>query len=68
MLSIATDYKTRRKDSDLFDMLYGHFGKTINKARIRFMAMMVTAMCKMQTVSFGRLALAFGGAAEAPST
>ena len=32
------------------------------------MAMMVTALCKMQTVSFGRLALAFGGAAEAPSS
>ena len=68
MFSIATDSKTRRKDSDLFDILYGHFGKTINKARIRFMAMMVTALCKMQTVSFGRLALAFDGAAEAPSS
>ena len=64
---MATDSKTRRKDSDLFDILYSHFGKTINLARIRFMALMVSALCKMQTVSFGRLALAFGGAAEASS-
>ena len=28
---------------------------------------MMSALCKMQTVSFGRLTLAFGGAAEASS-
>lgn len=67
MFYMATDSKTRRKDSDLFDILYRHLGKTINLARIRFMALMVSALCKMQTVSFGRLALAFGGAADASS-
>lgn len=67
MFSIATDSKIRRKDSDLFDILCSHFGKTINLARIRFMALLISALCKMQTVSFGRLALAFGGAAEASS-
>lgn len=64
---MVTDSKTSGKNSDLFDILYKHFGKTINKARIRFMAAMVCALCKMQTVSFGKLALAFGGKADTDS-
>ena len=64
---MITDFKISGKISDLFDILYKHFGKTINKARIRFMAAMVCALCKMQTVSFGKLTLAFGGKADTDS-
>lgn len=33
---MVTDFKTSGKDSDLFDPLFAHFGKTMNLARIKF--------------------------------
>ena len=35
---MVTDLKTSGKDSELFDILFAHFGKTINKSRIRFLS------------------------------
>lgn len=61
---MVTDLKTSGKDSDLFDILYAHFGKTINKSRIRFLSLMMKALATMRTVNFARLALAFGGKAD----
>ncbi len=35
----ATGFRTSGKDNDLFDIPHLHFGKTINKTKIRFMTM-----------------------------
>lgn len=61
---MVTDLKTSGKDSDLFDTLFAHFGKTINLARIRFLSKMIKAIVILRTVNFARLSTAFGGKAD----
>ena len=66
---MVTDFKTSSgKDSELFDILYAHFGKTINLSRLRFMAKMMVALVTLRTVNFARLSTAFCGKASAPSS
>lgn len=43
-------------------------GARMNKARIRLMSMVIIALCKVQTVSFHKLALAFDNASTADSS
>ena len=45
------------KSSDLFDIMKDYLGKNMNLARIKFVTLMILAMCKVQTVSLYRLAL-----------
>ena len=62
---MVTDFKTSSgKDSELFDILYAHFGKTINLSRLRFMAKMMVALVTLRTVNFARLSTAFCGKAR----
>ena len=65
---MVTDFKTTDKDSDLFDTLLTHFGKTINLARIKFLSKMLKAIVILRTVNFAKLATAFGGKADALSS
>ena len=66
---MVTDFKTSSgKDSELFDILYTHFGKTINLSRLKFMAKMLVALVTLRTVNFVRLSTAFCGKASAPSS
>ena len=66
---MVTDFKTSSgKDSELFDILYAHFGKTINLSRLKFMAKMMVALVTLRTVNFVRLSTAFCGKASAPSS
>ena len=65
---MVTDFKTTDKDSDLFDTLLAHFGKTINLARIKFLSKMLKAIVILRTVNFAKLATAFGGKADALSS
>ena len=65
---MVTDFKTTDKDSDLFDTLLAHFGKTINLARIKFLSKMLKAIVILRTVNFAQLAMAFGGEADALSS
>ena len=47
---MVTDFKTSSgKDSELFDILYTHFGKTINLSRLKFMAKMMVALVTLRT-------------------
>ena len=66
---MVTDFKTSSgKDSELFDILHTHFGKTINLSRLKFMAKMIVALVTLRTVNFVRLSTAFRGKASAPSS
>lgn len=47
------------KISVLNDTLIKVFGADLNLARIKFIALFVSALCKVQTVSFEKLAVAF---------
>lgn len=51
--------KVSNKSSDLSLILESHLSGKMNRARIKFMALMITALCKVQTVSFERLAQVF---------
>ena len=66
---MVTDFKTSSgKDSELFDILHTHFGKTINLSRLKFMAKMIVALVTLRTVNFVRLSTAFCGMASTPSS
>lgn len=51
--------KVWNKSKELSLILESHLGGKINRARIKFMAMMIISLCKVQTVSFERLAQGF---------
>lgn len=51
--------KVSIKSSDLTDIFISHFGKKMNLSRIKFLAHMIIALCKVQSVCFEKLALGF---------
>ena len=51
-------YKVSHEDTTLFSVLKKEFS-TINVARLKLMSMFISALCKVQTVNYERLALSF---------
>ena len=60
--------KDSRKSSDLATILQIHFGKSINLARIKFIALFLEALCRVQTVSLHKIALGFNTSASSSSS
>ena len=58
----------RPKHSDLVTILRSHFDKDVHLARIKLIAYVIIALCKVQTVSFEKLALAFDSVAKSESS
>ena len=61
-LSMKKNTSHEIKVNELSEILNEKFeknGSTINKARIKLMSMVILALCKLQNVSFHKLALAF---------
>ena len=56
------------KDIKLLDVLSTHFDKKINKARIKFVCLFISALCKVQTVCLSKLAIAFDTPANSNSS
>ena len=54
----TTDSKDLGKVSQILPIMQEHFGKSMNLARIKFMAFMLHALCVVQTVSLHKLAAA----------
>lgn len=52
------------KSSDLFEVMKVHLGKNMNLAQIKFITLMILAMCKVQTVCLYKLATAFDNEAD----
>mgnify|MGYP000355701003 CR=1 FL=1 len=65
--SMMTNPKAPYKNSELFDKLNGFFGESMNLARIKFISLMILALCKVQTVSFYKLSTAFESGSDALS-
>lgn len=63
-----TKIKDKGKASELISILQAHFGKNINLARIKFIAMFLCALCKAQTVNYEKIATLFGGKADRASS
>lgn len=59
--------KVSLKSSDLTDILVSHFGKDMNLSRIKFLAHMIVALCKVQSICFEKLALGFETQAQSSS-
>ncbi len=56
--------RTENKISILNDTLEAFFGKNMNLARIKFFGLFISALCKVQTVCFEKLATAFDSEAQ----
>lgn len=64
---MMTNPKAPYKNSELFDKLNVFFGESMNLARIKFISLMILALCKVQTVSFYKLSTAFESGSDALS-
>jgi len=51
--------KAYYKSSDLTSILFEYFGKNMNLARIKFISLVICALCKVQSVCFEKLACGF---------
>ena len=60
--------KVHYKSSELYPILHEHFGKSMNLARIKALSMMVCALCKVQRVTYTKLAAAFDSDAASGSS
>lgn len=56
------------KNSDLISVLTENFGTKMNLARIKLLAYFITSLCKVQTVNFKKIAIAFDSLAQANSS
>ena len=56
------------KDIKLLDVLSTHFDKKINKARIKFICLFISALCKVQTVCLSKFAIVFDTQANSNSS
>ena len=63
----TTDFKDLGKVNQILPMMQEHFGKSMNLARIKFMAFMLHALCVVQTVSLHKLAAAMPTSVERDS-
>ena len=57
--------KASNKFTELVDMFHSRLGW--NKARVKFFVSFIIALCKVQTVCFGRIAQGFEGEAKVES-
>ena len=60
--------KIQGKSSELTSVLYTHLGGKINLARIKLISHVIIALCKVQTVTFEKLANAFDTTTKAESS
>jgi len=67
---LIMDKKTKAcpKSSELISILTSRFGEKMNLARIRFFGLFICALCKVQIVTFEKLAAAFESTAECSSS
>lgn len=61
-------FKVHCKSSELYPILSAHFGKSMNLARIKAMCLLICALCKVQRVTYTKLASAFDTNAQAGSS
>jgi hypothetical protein len=52
------------KDNELILVLQGHFKGELNLARVKLICLFITALCKIKTINYDRLASGFGTTAN----
>jgi hypothetical protein len=57
-----------RKDTTLISVLQGHFRGEINLARVKLISLFITALCKIKTINYDRLACGFDTNADKNSS
>lgn len=62
------EFKVSYKCKELASILVHHFGKSINLARIKFMSLVICALCKVRTVCFEKLACCFDHSSRSESS
>ena len=60
--------KVSNKSKELSSILESHLSGKMNRARIKFMALMIISLCKVQTVCFERLSQGFETASKSGSS
>ena len=63
----VTNSKNLVKVNQILPIMQGHFGKSMNLARIKLMALVIHALCVVQTVSLHKLAAAMPTSVERDS-
>ena len=56
------------KNSALISVLQGHFKVELNLARVKLICLFITALCKIRTINYDRLASAFDTKADKSSS
>ena len=56
------------KDSALITVLQGHFKGELNLARVKLICLFITALCKVKTINYDKLAASFDTKAEKSSS
>jgi hypothetical protein len=57
-----------RKDTSLISVLQGHFKRELNLARVKLICLFITALCKIKTINYDRLASGFDVKADKNSS
>jgi hypothetical protein len=57
-----------RKDTSLISVLQGHFKGELNLARVKLICLFITALCKIKTINYDRLASGFDTKANKSSS
>ena len=71
MNSTSPQRPTPKVDNEcttLLDVLQNEFGGKLNLARIKFLTLIIRALCKVQTVNFERLAIGFDSSSKSSSS
>jgi hypothetical protein len=56
------------KDTELISVLQGHFKGELNLARVKLICLFITALCKIKTINYDRLASGFDTSADKNSS
>ena len=56
------------KDTSLISVLQGHFKGELNLARVKLICLFITALCKIKTINYDRLASGFDVKADKSSS
>ena len=58
----------KSKDTSLISVLQGHFKGELNLARVKLICLFITALCKIKTINYDRLASGFDVKADKNSS
>jgi hypothetical protein len=64
-MSLTTNISPSGENTELLTIFRSHFTGALNLARIRFICLFIKSICKVKSVNFAKLSLAFATTADA---